>query len=176
MINEYARPADVVRDFGISARTVHKWLKHRMGQLKYQVPKEPVRHYERTVPGDLLHLDIKKLAKFDQHGHRITGNRKVNSRGARWEFVHVYVDDHSRPACVKVLKDETGETAAPFLERATEHFQKMGIPVNQVMADNRPCYRSKDFKKTREQFDLRHLFTRPYRPRATARPGASDKH
>ena len=143
--------------------------RHRMGKLKYLTPKEPVRRFERATPGDLLHLDIKKLAKFDRPGHRITGNRRVNSRGARWEWVHVCVDDHSRLAYVEVLQDEKGETAAAFMQRATKYFQKMGIPVNEVMTDNGPCYRSRDFKKTCELHDLRHIRTRPYRPQTNGK-------
>ena len=143
--------------------------RHRVGQLKYLVPKEPVRRYERTVPGNLLHLDIKKLAKFDRVGPRVTGNRRVKSRGAQWEFVHVCVDDYSRLAHVEVLKDKEGETASTFLERETECFQNLGITVNQVMTDNGAGYRSKVFRKTCERFDIRPLRTRPYRPQTNGK-------
>ena len=110
-----------------------------------------------------MHLDIKKLARFDQPCHAVTGNRRVNSRGVGAEKAHVCIDDYTRLAYVGVLPDEQCETAAAFLERVIEHFQKMGVTVNYVMTDNGSCYRSKVFRKTCERFYTRHLFTRPYR-------------
>ena len=135
-----------------------------MGKHKQFDPMEPMRRYERVVLGHLLRLDIKKLARFDQLGHGVTGNGRVSSGGAGWERAHVCVDDHTRLTYVDVLPDELGETAAAFLERAIEHFQKMGVALNQIMTDNGSCYRLKIFRKTCERFNTRHLFTRPYRP------------
>ena len=103
----------IARKPQLARSTVAALLKrHCMGKLKQLDPKEPVRRFERAAPGELLHLDIKKLDKLDQPDHRITGNRRVNGRGARWEFVHVCVDDYSQLAYVEVLQDEKGETAA----------------------------------------------------------------
>ena len=112
---------------------------------------------------DPLHPDIKKLAKFDKPGHRITGNLRVNSRGAQWEFVHVCVNDYSRLAYVEVLQDEKAETAAAFMERANRALPETRRRLNEVMTDNGACYRSKLFWKICVRFDLRHIFTRPYR-------------
>ena len=102
----------IARKLQLARSTVAAVLKrHNMGKLKQFDPKEPVRRFERAAPGELLHLDIKKLAKFDKPGHRITGNRRVNSRGAQSELVHVCVDDYTRLAYVEVLQDEKAETA-----------------------------------------------------------------
>ena len=138
----------------------------KLDPFKFLDPKMPVRRFERAVPGDLLHLDIKKLAKFDQPDHGVTGDYKVNRRGAGWERAYVRIDDHTRRAYVKVLPNDRGETAATFLAREIEQFQKMGVTVIQVMTDNGSCYRSKVFGKTCERFNTRHPFTRPYSGKA----------
>ena len=137
-----------------------------MGKLQRLDSNEPVCRFEHAAAGDLLHIDIKKLAKFDQPGYRITSEqqRRPMGKGTRlWR----------RPLAtglyVEVLKDEKDETAAAFLEQATEYFQKRGVPVNEVMTDNGACYRSKVFRNICERFDLRHPFTRPYRPQTNGK-------
>ena len=103
-------------------------------------PPEPVRRYERDRPGDLIHLDIKKLGRFAQIGHRITGHhRRKRSRHLGYDYVHVAIDDHSRVAYVEVLPDEKGDTCARFLARATQWFSAKGVTVRRVMTDNVLC-------------------------------------
>ena len=160
----------IARKLKLARSTVAAVLERQhMGKLKQLDPKEPVRRFERVAPGEPLNLDIEKQAEFDQAGHRITDNRRVNSRGAQWEFVHVCADDYTRLAYAVVLQDEMVETAAAFLERATKHLQKLGVTVNQVMINNGACYRSKVLRKTCKRFDLRYLFTRPYRPQTNGK-------
>ena len=140
-----------------------------LNRLKALDPKEPANSYEHDRPGDLLHLDIKKLGRIRGIGHRIHGVRNHRTRGIGWEFVHVCIDDHSRVAYVEVLPDEKGETAAGFLERAVRWFAELGVRAERLLTDNGSCYRSKVFRERREMLGLRHGFTRPYRPRTNGK-------
>ena len=126
--------------------------------------KAPIRRYERRRPGDLVHLDIKRLARFDKPGHRVTGSRVGQNSKVGFEYVHVCIDDHSRAAYVEVLDDETGDTCARFLARAVVWFAQQGITVRRVMTDNRVGYRSHLFRHAWQALGLRHLLTRPYTP------------
>ena len=161
----------IARILGLARSTVSAVLT-RLGlnRLKVLESTEPANSYEHARPGDLLHLDIKKLARFRSPGHRIHGDRTRMSRGLGWEFVHVCVDDHSRVAYVEVLEDEKGHTAAGFLERAVRWFsEELGVRVHRLLTDNGACYRSTTFKALRESLGLRHGFTRPYRPRTNGK-------
>jgi hypothetical protein len=131
--------------------------------------KEPPNRYEHEAPGDLLHLDTKKLANFHQVGHRITGDRRKNSRGAGYQVLHVCTDDHSRACYMEVLPDEKKATTASFLQRALWHFQAQGVTVRKLLTDNGSAYRSKEFKAMREAYGLKHSRTRPYRPRTNGK-------
>ena len=131
--------------------------------------KEPPNRYEHAAPGDLLHLDTKKLANFHQVGHRITGDRRKNSRGDGYQVLHVCSDDHSRACYMEVLPDEKKDTTAAFLQRALWHFQAQGIQVRKLLTDNGSAYRSKEFKAMREAYGLKHSRTRPYRPRTNGK-------
>ena len=128
--------------------------------------------------GELLHVDVKKLGKITGAGHRVTGqrssqtaNRRARRRGAPkgWEFVHVCVDDATRLAYVEVLGDETGKTSVGFLGRAVRFFRRHGIRVERVMSDNGACYRSTIHALACRALGLRHLRTRPYRPRTNGK-------
>ena len=134
-------------------------------------PPEPVVRYERATAGELLHLDIKKLGRFGQPGHRVLGDRsnRFRDRGIGWEYVHVAIDDASRLAYAEVLADEKGATCTAFLERALQWFADHGIRVQRVMTDNGPGYRSKQFGYALMQHGARHLFTRPYRPQTNGK-------
>ena len=107
-------------------------------------PAEPVVRYEREHPGELIHLDIKKLGRFERTGHRITGKRTANasSRGSGWEFVHVCIDDASRLAFSQILPDEKKESAIAFLKAAVAYYAASASPSTRVMTDNGSCYRS----------------------------------
>ena len=159
--------------------TVSRWLKRiGLGKRSRLEPPEPPNRYERKRPGELVHVDVKKLGRIAGAGHRMTGhrasqnaNRRARRRGAPkgWEFVHVCVDDATRLAYAEVLADERGESAASFLRRAVEWFRSMGITVERVMSDNGSCYRSAIHGATCRELGLRHLFTRPYRPRTNGK-------
>lgn len=132
-------------------------------------PREPARRYERATPGELLHLDIKKLGRFQRPGKRVHGSRKTRSRGAGWEYVHVCVDDHSRVAYVEVLGDEHKERCAGFLRRAVAWYERRGVSVKGVMTDNGSGYVSKHFGAVCDELAARHLRTRPYRPQTNGK-------
>ena len=130
---------------------------------------EPARRYNRARAGELIHLDVKKLARFRRSGHRITGDRRGQSEGAGWEFVHVAVDDASRLAYVEVLPDEKRQSVTGFLVRALRWFRRQGIRVERVMTDNGPGYVSRLFRKACRMLRLRHLRTRPYTPKTNGK-------
>ena len=128
---------------------------------------EPVPHYpryERAQPGELLHLDIKRLGRIVKVGHRITGDRRDRVDGAGWEYVHVAIDDCSRVAYCQVLPDEEGESACAFLRAAVAYYAALGVTIREVLTDNGVCYRAKNFAATCSALGLKHRRTRPYTP------------
>ena len=158
---------------GVSPATVSRVLR-RLGLNKLSAlePAEPVRRYEREHPGELIHLDIKKLGRIGSVGHRITGRRTgvVNRHlGIGWEYVHVCIDDASRIAFVQVMADQRKESAAAFLEAAIAYYAKLGVRVERVMTDNGSCYRSKMFQTACKERGLRQVFTRPYTPKTNGK-------
>jgi transposase InsO family protein len=161
---------------GLAKATVHRILR-RLGlnRLKSLEPAEPVRRYERDAPGELIHIDIKKLGRFNKVGHRITGdrtrqsNQRNNGTAPGWEFVHVCVDDHSRIAYVEIKADEKKESAVAFLRAAVAYYARLGVRVERVMTDNGSCYRSKAFAKACQALGIKHIFTRPYTPRTNGK-------
>jgi transposase InsO family protein len=161
----------IARQTGVSAATVSRVLKRAgLSRLKDLEPAEPVRRYERDKPGEMIHIDIKKLGRFDRVGHRITGDRRRGeTRGIGWEFVHVCIDDASRVAFSQVLPDERKESAVAFLEAAVAYYARLGIVVERVMTDNGSCYRSKAFAKACRKLGLRHIRTKPYTPKTNGK-------
>jgi len=156
----------------VSPATVSRVLRRLdLNRLAALEPAEPVRRYERERPGELIHIDIKKLGKFNQIGHRITGDRKgqSNSRGVGWEYVHVCVDDASRVAFAKVMPTEKKRCAVAFLRAALAYYAGLGIKVERVMTDNGSCYRSFAFRKACKRLRLRHIRTKPYTPRTNGK-------
>jgi len=161
----------IAAELRISPATVSRILNrlglNRIGALE---PAEPVRRYERDHPGELIHIDIKKLGRFERIGHRITGDpQQGKSRGAGWEFVHVCIDDASRLACSEILPDEKKESAIAFLKAAIAYYQSLGVTVQRVMTDNGSCYRSKAFRNACRDLGLRHIRTRPYTPKTNGK-------
>ena len=112
-----------------------------LGPLSRLEPAEPANRYERKRPGELLHIDVKRLGRIGRPGHRVNGDRRTRSRGIGWEYVHACVDDATRIAYVEVLEDEKATTAAGFLRRAVAYYRARGIRVERVMTDNGSCYR-----------------------------------
>lgn len=142
---------------------------HRLSRLE---PPEPPNRYERRRPGELLHLDIKKLGRFRRAGHRATGRAAPGAhadRGHGWDRVHVAIDDYSRVAYVEILDDERGETCAGFLARAIAWFAERLVRVERVLTDNGAGYRSATFAQTCARLRVRTLRTRPYRPRTNGK-------
>jgi transposase InsO family protein len=166
----------IAREVQVSPATVSRILK-RLGlnKLRALEPAEPVRRYERERPGELIHLDIKKLGRIDGIGHRITGNRTGQSNrrsrgeGPGWEFVHVAIDDASRIAFARVMPNEKKRSATTFLKAALAYYQSLGIKVERVMTDNGSCYKSLAFRRACKRFALRHIRTKPYTPKTNGK-------
>lgn len=155
---------------GIPRSTIGRLLRReRLSRYRDLLPKEPVFRYEHPRPGDLLHMDTKKLGRVKGIGHRITGDRRSRNRGIGWEFVHVAIDDHSRLAYVEVLADELAVTTAGFLQRALAYFQGLGITTHRTLTDNGGNYRSKILRALCEQRGIRQRFTQPYHPRTNGK-------
>jgi transposase InsO family protein len=142
-----------------------------LNRLSRLEPPEPPNRYCRRHPGELVHVDIKKLGRFDQPGHRVTGRRVGYARNRRsgWEFVHVCVDDASRIAYVEVLENERAVTAVAFIARAVEWFAARGVRVLRIMSDNGSPYVSRHWATWCAHHHIRHLRTRPYRPRTNGK-------
>jgi transposase InsO family protein len=155
---------------GVSGASVSRILRRaHLSRWRELEPRPPVRRYERERPGELLHLDIKKLGRITRIGHRITGNRRDTVEGAGWEYVHVAIDDNSRLALASVAADECGDTATGFLHAAVAHFARRGVRIERVMTDNGSAYRSHAFRDLCARHEIRHLFTKPYTPRTNGK-------
>jgi transposase InsO family protein len=171
--------AEIAGCLGMALSTVSAVLARiGLGKLSRLEPPEPPNRYQRRHPGELVHVDVKKLGRIRGAGHRVTGHRasqrrtRVNGRltgVAGWEFVHVCVDDATRLAYVEVLADEKATTAVAFLRRATAFYAAHGISVERVMTDNGSAYRSVLHAFACRAMGLRHLRTRPYRPRTNGK-------
>lgn len=144
----------------------------RAGQERPRSPEadQPVQRYQRENPGELIHLDVKKLGRIaGLIGHRITGNRARRIRGAGWEYVHVAIDDATRLGYVEVLRDEQGTTSVGFLRRACAWFARLGVRVERILTDNGSGYRSRQFAAACAAIAVRHKRTRPYRPQTNGK-------
>jgi transposase InsO family protein len=160
----------IAEETGVCRATVSRVLR-RLGLNRVSAlePAEPPRRYERERPGELIHLDIKKLGRFSAVGYRITGDHSRRTRGVGWDYVHVCIDDASRIAYVEIKPDEREHTAVAFLEAAVDYYARLGVAIQRVMTDNGGCYRSKLFRKACIRLGLRHIFTKPYRPRTNGK-------
>ena len=168
--------AHIARETGVSPSTVSRVLKRAgLSRLKDLDPAQPIRRYEHKAPGDMIHLDTKKLGKFNRIGHRITGdrhrqsNQRNNGTAPGWEFVHVAIDDHSRLAFTQIQPDEKAVSAVAHLKAAVAWYQRLGIKVERVMTDNGPCYKSFAFRDACRQMGLKHIRTKPYTPRTNGK-------
>jgi transposase InsO family protein len=162
----------IALEVGVSAATVSRVLR-RLGlnRMRDLEPVEPVRRYERATPGEMIHIDIKKLGRFAQIGHRITGNKVGYShcRGLGWEFVHVCIDDHSRVAFSEIRPDQTADSAVAFLKAAVAYYKSLGVTVTRVMTDNGGCYMGFAFRDACRDLGLKHIRTRPYTPKTNGK-------
>ena len=140
-----------------------------LGRLRYLNPPEPVRRYEWNRPGELIHVDTKKLGRIVQPSHRVTGNRRHSLRGVGWEYAHVAIDDCSRYLYVEILPDEKRYTATAFWLRALRAFRQRGIHVERVLTDNGGAYCSRPFRKVCRWLGIKAKRTRPYRPQTNGK-------
>lgn len=176
-------PARIAYHLGMHPSTVHKILvRYRCLRLSFTDPatgapvraqRRTARRYEHDAPGDLVHVDIKKLGRIpDGGGHRTCGAQagRKNRKGVKhgYWYIHNAVDDHSRLAYSELLNDECKETAAGFWQRAHAHFTQAGITVRRVLTDNGSCYRSHTFARALGK-DIKHKRTRPYRPQTNGK-------
>ena len=161
----------IARDLKRPRATVARVLKRAgLERLKKLEPKEPENRYQHRRPGDLIHLDVKKLGRISGvHGHRITGDRSKRRKGAGWDYVHVAIDDRTRIAYAEVLRDETAETTASFLRRALGWYRTLGIRVRRILTDNGSGYIGRRFAHETEHLRIVHKRTRPYRPRTNGK-------
>ena len=162
----------IASELDISPATVSRILR-RLGlnSLKALEPAEPVRRYEREHPGEIIHIDIKKLGRFNGVGHRMTGDRKgqSNSRGVGWEYLHLAIDDHSRVAYSELLPDEKRCSCLRFLFNALRFFRAHGVKVYRVMTDNGVSFRSFRYAKALRMLKIKHLRTKPYTPKTNGK-------
>ena len=160
----------IAQILGLAVSTVARRLKqagfHRLAELE---PAPVVVRYEYANPGDLLHLDIKKLGRFWKPGHRVTGDRQQCSDGAGWEFMHVAIDDASRLAFTSLHSDERGSSACRALLQALRYYRGLNICFRRVMTDNGACYRSWAFQRLCARLGLKHIRTKPYTPRTNGK-------
>ncbi|SRR5579871_2165284 len=155
---------------GLSRATVSRVLRRlKLSRVRDLEPRQPVHRYEHLRPGDLLHLDIKKLGRIAKPGHRVTGNLADRTRRVGWEYVHVAIDDHSRIAFSAILPDEKASSTVAFLHEALAYYARLGIRFNAVLTDNGSAYRSRLFASTCKRLAIKHRFTRPYTPRTNGK-------
>jgi transposase InsO family protein len=162
----------IAQETGVSPATVSRVLKPLgLSRIKDLEPAAPIIRYERKAPGEMIHIDIKKLGRFDRIGHRITGDRtgQSNSRGIGWEFVHVCIDDASRIAFSQIMPNEKKESATAFLKAALAYYESLGVTVARVMTDNGSCYRAFDFRDACRDLGLKHIRTKPYTPKTNGK-------
>jgi transposase InsO family protein len=162
--------ARIAASLGVSASTVHRVLQRAgLSRLRDLQPSEPVVRYEHDNPGDLVHIDIKKLGRIESVGHRITGDRRDTSRGAGWEFLFVAIDDHSRVGFTDLYPDECKASAVQFLENTVAYMRSLGVQLKAVLTDNGSAFRSDAFRRACARLHLKHRFTRPYRPQTNGK-------
>lgn len=162
---------------GLSRATVSRILiRLQLNRMRDVEPPPLIQRYEHPAPGDLLHLDIKKLGRIHQPGHRVTGNRDRRVQGAGWEHVHVAIDDHSRIAFTAIYPDDSRTSAIVFLHAALDHYRRFGIRFKAILTDNGGAYRSRAFTQTCRALNLKHTASPGPIPRAlTEKQNASSK-
>ena len=154
----------------ISCSTVGRVLSRAgLSRLSDLQPVEPVVRYEHEAPGQMLHIDTKKLGRIERPSHRVTGNRRDSVDGAGWETLFVAIDDHARIAFTDMHPDEKTPQAVQFLHNAVAYYRSLGVTIERLLTDNGSAFRSKDFAQACRQLGIRHHFTRPYRPQTNGK-------
>jgi transposase InsO family protein len=160
----------IARSAGVSESTVSRVLARAgLSKLSDLKPTEPVQRYEHEAPGDMLHIDTKKLGRIVRPSHRVTGNRRDGVDGAGWETLFVAIDDHARISFTAMHPDEKAPQAVKFLNNAVAYYAALGVTIKRVLTDNGSAFRSREFAKTCESLGLKHRFTRAYRPQTNGK-------
>jgi transposase InsO family protein len=160
----------IARSVGVSESTVARVLARAgLSRLEQLEPIEPVQRYEHAAPGELLHIDTKKLGRIVRPGHRVTGNQRDSVDGAGWEVLFVAIDDHARVAFTAMHEDEKIPRAVQFLDDALAHYARLGVSIKRLLTDNGSAFRSKAFARACERLGIRHKFTRAYRPQTNGK-------
>jgi len=162
--------ARIAAALGLSKSTVGRVLARAgLSRLSDLQPAEPVVRYEHELPGQMLHIDTKKLGRIERPSHRVTGNRRDSVEGAGWEMLFVAIDDHARIAYTEMLVDEKAPAAVQFLRNAVAYYRSLGVQVQRLLTDNGSAFRSRDFAQACRQLGIAHQFTRPYRPQTNGK-------
>jgi len=162
--------ARIASALGISNSTVGRVLKRAgLSHLRDLEPAQPIVRYEHEHPGDLVHIDTKRLSRIERPGHRVTGNRHEMVRGVGWEFLFVAIDDHARIGFTDMYPDERMPNAVQFLRNTVAYYKSLGVTVRRLLTDNGNAFRSKDFASACQQLGIRHKFTRAYRPQTNGK-------
>lgn len=162
--------ARIARSLGLSESTVSRVLtRAQLSRWRDLEPSEPTVRYEHRHPGDMVHLDTKKLGRIVRTGHRITGDPRDSVAGAGWEFLFVAIDDHARIAFTQMKPDERRPSAIAFLRATVTYFAGLGVTIRRILTDNGSAFRSKRFARACQRLGLQHSFTRPYRPQTNGK-------
>ena len=160
----------IASSVGVSPATVSRILRRlKLNRLRDLEPASAPLRYEHAAPGDMVHLDIKKLGRFSAIGARIHGDLSRRTRGLGWDYLHVAIDDHSRIAFAQILPRENGPCAAAFLAAALSYYKRLNIGVSRLLTDNGPCYRSRVFLDLCQTLAIKPRRTRPYTPRTNGK-------
>jgi transposase InsO family protein len=162
--------ARIAENLGLSRSTVGRVLRRAgLSLLSDLEPAEPVLRYEHEAPGDMLHIDIKKLGRIERPSHRVTGNRRDTSAGAGWEYLFVAVDDHARIGFTAIYPDERKASAIAFLHAAVAYYASLGITIRRLLTDNGSAFRSKAFVAACREHGIAKRYTRAYRPQTNGK-------
>jgi transposase InsO family protein len=161
---------EIARAVRAPLSTVARYAR-RLGLNRLEVldPKPAVQRYEHEHPGELVHLDTKRLVRFWRPGHRVTGSRLRQCEGAGYQYLHVAIDDHARVAYGELYRDERGLSAARFLARLVGYYRRLGIKIARILTDNGSAYRSKRFRRACQRLGIKHSRTRAYRPQTNGK-------
>jgi transposase InsO family protein len=160
----------IAQSTGLSPATVSRILRRaHLNRWRDLHPAPPVVRYEHPFPGDLLHLDIKGMTRYQQVSIRGDGRRRGRPKFAGWEALHIAIDDHSRLAFSRLLPDQRSDTTIAFLQDALAFYAQHGIRIRSLLTDNGSCYRSRQFRRACSELGIRHRFTRPYTPRTNGK-------
>ena len=162
--------ARIAAAMGVSKSTVSRVLSRAgLSRLTDLQPAEPVVRYEHEAPGDMLHIDTKKLGRIVRPSHRVTGNRRDGVDGAGWEMLFVAIDDHARIAFTDMYPDEKIPSAVQFLRNAHAYYAGLGVKIKRLLTDNGSAFRSREFALACKELGISHKFTRPYRPQTNGK-------